>query len=145
MALERVLLVRTRTVNESLWACEQALGGVGGGAVLAWPANPGFSRLRRLQLAAKAGHKLAFVFRAAEALTQASPAALRLQVTADASGSRVRVLKCRGRVPAQSLLIRRTRHLPGVAALAAAAERHEKVPLQLPADARAAPVEAHFH
>jgi hypothetical protein len=145
VALERVLLVRTRTASDSLWACEQALRGVPGGAVLAWPANPGFTRLRRLQLAAKAGRKLAFVFRPAAALAQASPAALRLQVTAAASGSRVRVLKCRGRLPEQSLLIRRGRHLPGMAALAATAERDDQFPLRLPADARAAPVEAHVH
>ena len=71
------MLIRTRTAEESLWACEQALRGVRGGAVLAWQEDPGFARLRRLQLAARAGHKAAFLFRPMLAARQASPAALR--------------------------------------------------------------------
>ena len=65
--LERVLLVHTRGPEESLWACEQALRGPQDGAVLAWLDEsrqpPGFARLRRLQLAARAGRKLPFLFR----------------------------------------------------------------------------------
>lgn len=121
VALEHVLLVRTRTAEESLWACEQALRGVRGGAVLAWQPDPGFTRLRRLQLAAKAGHKIAFVFRPLNAAIAPSPAMLRLQVTADQAGSRIRILKCRGRQPSRSLLISGTPHFPGMQALAAAA------------------------
>ena len=45
VALDRVMLIRTRTAGESLWACEQALRGVRGGAVLAWQEDPGFARL----------------------------------------------------------------------------------------------------
>jgi hypothetical protein len=83
LALERLLLVRTASTGESLWACEQALQGSRGGAVLAWPELTGhkpisFARLRRLQLAAEAGAKAAFLFRPDSMRNTASPAALRL-------------------------------------------------------------------
>lgn len=83
LALERLLLVRTASAAESLWACEQALHGSRGGAVLAWPELIGykaisFARLRRLQLAAEAGAKAAFLFRPDSVRHTASPAALRL-------------------------------------------------------------------
>jgi hypothetical protein len=115
VVLEQVLLVRTRNATEALWACEQALRGVLGGAVLAWPVNPQFSRLRRLQLAAHTGRKAAFLFRPSAAASQASPAALRLHLAADAHGSRVTVLKCRGRRPEAPVWIRRSPCLPGMA------------------------------
>ncbi len=108
VALDRVMLIRTRTAEESLWACEQALRGVRGGAVLAWQEDPGFARLRRLQLAAKAGHKSAFLFRPMTASGQASPAALRLQIRAQDTDISVSILKCRGKRHHQPIKIRRT-------------------------------------
>jgi hypothetical protein len=118
LRLERLLLARTRGDGESLWACEQALScGQGGavlawpslwaceqalscgqgGAVLAWPQRITFPRLRRLQLAAEAHAKLAWLFRPESALREASPAALRLQLEADDHrGTRVGIVKCRG-------------------------------------------------
>lgn len=113
IALERLVLVRTRNAQEALWSCEQALQGIGGGVVIAWPGNPSFSRLRRLQLAASAGRKAAFLFRPPSAAAQASPAALRLQVSADPLGARITVLKCRGQRPEAPVLIRRRIQLPG--------------------------------
>jgi cell division inhibitor SulA/protein ImuA len=99
LALGRLLLVRSRSAKESLWACEQALKGSQGGAVLAWPENISFTRLRRLQLAAEAGTKTAFLFRPEAAAGASSPAALRLQLHSDEYGTRVDVLKCRGSRP----------------------------------------------
>jgi hypothetical protein len=98
--LGRLLLVRTRGEGESLWACEQALRSGRGGAVLAWPGRIDFARLRRLQLAAEAHAKLAFLFRPGNALHESSPAALRLQLEpAEHGGTRVRIVKCRGSRP----------------------------------------------
>jgi cell division inhibitor SulA/protein ImuA len=103
LALERLLLVRSGSAKESLWACEQALAGSRGGAVLAWPEPVSFARLRRLQLAAEAGAKPAFLFRPESALHAASPAALRLHLrpAGDRSqdGTRIDILKCRGERP----------------------------------------------
>jgi cell division inhibitor SulA len=117
VALERVMLIRTRSAVDSLWACEQALRGVRGGAVLAWHEDPGFARLRRLQLAAKAGHKAAFLFRPMAAARQASPAALRLQVRAYETGISISILKCRGKHTREAIRIRHSRQLPGFTAL----------------------------
>jgi len=108
LCLERLLLVRSPGEKESLWACEQALCCGQGGAVLAWPRQAGFARLRRLQLAAEAHAKLAFLFRPESALPEASPAALRLHL--EAAGTRdiaVRVLKCRGDRPPEPARIPR--------------------------------------
>jgi cell division inhibitor SulA/protein ImuA len=101
LQLERLLLVRTNSEKESLWACEQALRGSRGGAVLAWPERISFGRLRRLQLAAEDKDKLVFLFRPGQAASAASPSALRLQLEdGERHGTRVSVLKCRGSHPA---------------------------------------------
>jgi len=105
LALERLLLVRAGSAKESLWACEQALRGSQGGAVLAWPGMAGFARLRRLQLAAEAHAKLAFLFLPEQALAPASPAALRLHLQGDEAGTRIDILKCRGNRPGDPLWI----------------------------------------
>ncbi len=107
LALDRVLLIRTQNSSESLWACEQVLRGMPGGAVLAWPKNISFSELRRLQLAAEKGQKVVFLFRHANAANSSSPAALRLQLTADDGDLQVRVLKCRGQRTTAVIRIRR--------------------------------------
>jgi hypothetical protein len=119
LALERLLLVRTGETRAGLWACEQALRNGRGGAVLAWPREVDFTRLRRLQLAAREQGKLAFVFRPATALDTTSPAALRLHLENGAAGvTRVRIVKCRGSHPPAPVDLRfsayakRTRH-PG--------------------------------
>ncbi|MDX1380339.1 MAG: translesion DNA synthesis-associated protein ImuA, partial [Xanthomonadales bacterium] len=112
LRLERLLWVRTRSEKESLWACEQALGSSNvssrGGAVLAWPERIAFARLRRLQLAAEANGKLAFLFRPESALQDASPAALRLHLQATGPHDvAVRVVKCRGSRPIEPVGIPR--------------------------------------
>jgi hypothetical protein len=106
LALENLLLVRTKNRHESLWACEQVLRGIPGGAMLAWPDELSFSESRRLQLAAESGQKTAFLFRKANAANTSSPAALRLQLTPDDGDLQIRVLKCRGQRPAASIRIR---------------------------------------
>ena len=84
------------------WALEQGLRAGCCGAVLGWHMQPLEDRaLRRLQLAAEAGHTPGFLFRPARAAVQASPAALRLLVGADGEGPRLRVIKARGGTPAQ--------------------------------------------
>jgi hypothetical protein len=112
LCLERLLLVRTRNAKESLWACEQALSGTREGAVLVWPKRIGFVHLRRLQLAAEANTKLSFLFRSEDALSEPSPAALRLQLQAgDHHGLRISVVKCRGGRPPEPVWVARS--LPG--------------------------------
>jgi hypothetical protein len=102
--LSRVMLVQTPSVEESLWACGQALRSHGCGAVLAWLDRAPERSFRRLQLAAENNDALALLFRPGRA-APASPAALRLHVSKSQSRTLVRVLKRRGGgVPAPIML-----------------------------------------
>jgi len=106
LLLERLLLVRTRGGRETLWACEQALRNGRGGAVLAWPEQIGFARLRRLQMAAESSAKLAFLFRPESASRESSPAALRLQLKPGGrDGTLIHIIKCRGSRPPEPVRI----------------------------------------
>lgn len=112
--LQRLLLVRTQSAAESLWACEQALAGLHNGAVLSWLQGgrhaAGFKHLRRLQLAARNGHKLAFAFRPPTAAGSASPAALRLYLEAAGPEQlQLSLLKCRGARHGEQLRLARAR------------------------------------
>jgi cell division inhibitor SulA/protein ImuA len=106
LLLERLLLVRTRGGRESLWACEQALRSGRGGAVLAWPKQIDFARVRRLQMAAQSSAKLGFLFRPESASRESSPAALRLQLKpGDGHGTLIHIIKCRGSRPPEPVRI----------------------------------------
>jgi len=108
LALEKLLLIRTQNRSESLWAWEQVVRGISGGALLVWPDAVSFSELRRLQLAAERTQKTVFLFQNRKAASNSSPAALRLQLTADDGDLQIKVLKCRGQRPASSIRIRRS-------------------------------------
>ena len=107
LAVEKLLLIRTQNRKESLWACEQVVRGMSGGAMLTWPESLSFGELRRLQLAAKSTQKAVFLFHDQKAASTSSPAALRLRLTPDNGDLQIRVLKCRGQRPAAAIRIRR--------------------------------------
>ena len=109
--VEKLLLVRTQSRSESLWACEQVVRGISGGAMLAWPDAISFSEIRRLQLAVERTQKAVFLFRERKAVKTSSPAALRMQLTPDEGDLQIRILKCRGRRPASIIRIRRSQLL----------------------------------
>jgi hypothetical protein len=94
--LERVLLIQTRSLQESLWATEQALRCPAVGAVLGWPAYIVDKNVRRLQLAAEAGGSLGILYRPPEAAREPSPAALRLRLHAAPDGLAIEIQKSRG-------------------------------------------------
>jgi cell division inhibitor SulA/protein ImuA len=81
LPLERVLIIQTRDLKESLWAMEQTLRCPLFGAVLAWPASIADRNVRRLQLAAEAGGSLGILYRPPPAAQALSPAALRLRLS----------------------------------------------------------------
>ena len=92
--------------RDALWAMEQALRAGSCAAVLGWPLTAEDKALRRLQVAAESGQCLGIAFRPAHAADNPSPAPLRLRLDADAQGSQLRVLKCRGaQPPAQALRV----------------------------------------
>jgi cell division inhibitor SulA/protein ImuA len=93
--LSRLMLVRTASIEDRLWACEQTLRSQACGAVLAWVDRVHERALRRLQLAAESGGASMLLFRPAGA-APASPAALRLHLSKSQSRTVVRILKRRG-------------------------------------------------
>ncbi len=101
--LARLLIVTTRTAQETLWACEQALASNACGAVLAWMTALRYAELRRLQLAAAGSRALALLFRPPSAALESSPAVLRLALETARGGLAVRVLKRRGALLDQSI------------------------------------------
>lgn len=96
--------------KEGLWTTEQCLRSGSCSAVLAWPHQADDRALRRLQVAANTGKALAFVFRDRRHLSNASPAALRLELEAMPC-AQIWVRKCRGaNVPSQPIPFTRYVH-----------------------------------
>ena len=94
--LSRLVIVRTRSNGESLWAAERCLRSGTCAAVIAWP-GPGSERsLRRLQLAAEEGKSLGVIFGPTRNAASASPAPLRIQLSAGRGRLEVQILKRRG-------------------------------------------------
>jgi hypothetical protein len=116
LPLEKLLLVKTKNRRESLWACEQVVRGLPGGALLAWPQQLSFGELRRLQLAAAGTRHSVFLFRGESAGSSPSPAALRLRLAPGGADLQLSVLKCRGQRPPTDIRIRQSRirnlHIP---------------------------------
>ncbi len=111
-----LVIVRTASLKETLWAAEQALAANACGAVLAWPQGAKYAELRRLQIVAEGGRAPAFLFRSPQAAGESSPAALRIALgTAKEglgpfrivieSGLAVHVLKRRGAPLARPILL----------------------------------------
>jgi len=108
LVLDKLLLITTKNRRESLWACEQVVRGMPGGALLAWPDELSFAELRRFQIAANDTQQTIFLFRNETAAGTPSPAALRLQLTPDEADLRISVLKCRGQRPLSDIRIRQS-------------------------------------
>ena len=96
LSLEAVLWIDTSVDADARWAAEQLLRDGATGAVLLWDATRDQRSLRRLQLAAEVGHSFAFLYRPMSLLGVASPAALRLALSASEGGTRVDLVKVRG-------------------------------------------------
>ena len=94
--IARLVIVRTASPKETLWATEQALASNACGAVLAWLRGAKYAELRRLQIAAEGGRAPAFLFRPLEAAQEPSPAALRIALGTSNGGLAVEVFKRRG-------------------------------------------------
>jgi hypothetical protein len=114
--LRRLLLIESDAGKDTLWTLEQTLRSSRCGAVLAWMQKIDPASLRRLQLACEQGRSSGFLFLPEAAARNASTAALRLRLTADAEGELdVHVLKRRGGMLTRPIRIARVRH-PGAAA-----------------------------
>lgn len=98
--LTRIIVIKTKSLQETLWATEQALRSAACGAVLAWPAvkqyAPKYAELRRLQIAVEKSRCLAVLFRPACARNESSPAPLRILLGTINGELNVHILKRRG-------------------------------------------------
>ena len=94
--LARIVVVRTDSTAEMLWAAEAALRSGSCAAVLAWPSGVNERPLRKLQLAAETGKTWGVYFTPANASLSASPAPLRLRLAPVENGVRVHIVKRRG-------------------------------------------------
>lgn len=133
VSLERLLLLDPPRPEQALWATRQALASGGCSAVLAWPQRIDGAGLRRLQLAAEDGATPLFLFRPPAAARQASPASLRLQLSAAPGALEIHILKRRGPPLAAPL------RLPVHDGLVAAAAPSAAVPPFHPARTAVAP------
>jgi cell division inhibitor SulA len=80
--LQEIMLVHPRDREELLWSTEQALRSKTCGVVFVWfgATDYRYAELRKIQLAAASHGTLAVLFRSTEALSQPSPASLRVQM-----------------------------------------------------------------
>ena len=93
--LQEIMLVHPRSRDEILWSTEQALRSSTCSAVFVWlgATDYRYAELRKIQLAAASNGTLAVLFRSSEAVEQASPASLKIQL----DGYRqIKILKQRG-------------------------------------------------
>lgn len=97
--LARLAVVSPASGRDALWAMEQALASGAPRAVVGWASDAqgcDSRAVRRLQVAAVSGGALAFLFRPARVVNEASAAPLRLHLTGEDGRLAVRILKRRG-------------------------------------------------
>jgi hypothetical protein len=94
--LSRLVIVRTRSDGESLWATERCLRSGTCAAVIAWPGVGSERVQRRLQSAAEEGKSFGVVFGPTRQAAQPSPAPLRIQLSASRGRLDLQILKRRG-------------------------------------------------
>ena len=105
--LTQLVVVRAPGRRDALWAAEQVLRAGSCHALLAWLPVARYPELRRLAVAAAAGHACALFFRPRAAAAEPSPACLRLVLEPGPDGQAlaVRILKRRGAPAAAALLV----------------------------------------
>lgn len=100
LPLDRVLVVRPLTHEDSLWAAEQTLRSGVCGALLLWPErrtrNLDYAWLRRLQMASEVGRAMTVLYRSTVAVRLATPAHLRLVLSVEEGALNIRIPKRRG-------------------------------------------------
>jgi hypothetical protein len=103
LTLSSLLWVVADRDEDGRWAAEQLLR-EGAAAVLLWSTVQEDRALRRLQLAAESGKACAFLYRPPSMLTHASPAALRIALSAADDGMSLHLMKVRGGHPGRLVL-----------------------------------------
>jgi len=108
--VERLLIVRTKREQDTLWCAEQILRSGTSACLLAWlpeTRRSAYPALRRLQLAAQHSGCPAFLFRPAQASRALSPAALRMALRSENEQLVIEVIRQRGGRAGQQLALAR--------------------------------------
>ena len=103
--LGRLLIVRSRTLADQLWAYEQALRAPECGAAFAWLNSHDERSMRRLAVAAREGRTWGVLWRRPGQTATAATASLRLSLAPREGRLAVRVLKRRGGDLAQPAIV----------------------------------------
>ena len=109
--LHQLIIVKAGTVpgkskqQPALWAAEQALRSGCAGAVIVFSKSADQSSLRRVKVACEAHAGLCVMVRAASCAAEASPASVRVQLRAEATGLRLQFLKLHGRSAGQYMTV----------------------------------------
>jgi hypothetical protein len=96
LSLSRLIWIDVASDEDARWAAEQTLREGIAGAVLLWSDCSKDMSLRRLQLAAREGEGLAFLYRSPHTAVTVSPASVRLKLHPAALGMKVEILKAQG-------------------------------------------------
>ena len=104
---DNLLVVRTRTHEETLWSMERCCLSNGCAGVMAWPEERklNIKETRRIQLAARSGSTLAMLFRPISAIERSSLAELRLALRPAACADHLSldIIKRKGGWPIQGI------------------------------------------
>jgi cell division inhibitor SulA len=96
LPLNRLIWIDATSDSDARWAAEQTLREGIAGAVLLWSDCAKDMSLRRLQLAAREGEGLAFLYRSPNTIVSTSPASVRLKLHPAAAGMKIEILKAQG-------------------------------------------------
>jgi hypothetical protein len=102
--LSQVLIVESRETSDIPWSLEKLLRSERCGMALAWPGRLNAHQTRRLQLAAEQGNALAVLFPGQTG--SSSHAALRIEIRPTLEGLALNIVKARGSLRRESLILR---------------------------------------
>lgn len=94
LQLDKMLLIRTTSLQDTIWSAQQAMASKACAAVLVWlPKKQLTTEIRKLSLATKAGNCWGFIIRDHHLQQQASSAALRLVMQTQSNKQQLEIIK----------------------------------------------------
>ncbi|WP_105168406.1 translesion DNA synthesis-associated protein ImuA [Pseudoalteromonas sp. T1lg23B] len=102
---KQLLIIKTDSAIDALWAAEQCLKSSGCGNVLLWHNSLSISQAKRLQLASEQGTSTLFLYRPVCEQQFSLPVSLCLQLTGHPQGIAIQVKKQKGGWPQKSFIL----------------------------------------
>jgi cell division inhibitor SulA len=114
IALDRILLINTRSANEALWSAEQCLKSGACEAVLLWQNHLEIHHVQRLQMASEQGECRQFIFRENINQSISLPVNLSLHLQAEERGMGITITKRKGGWPAPAFSLDMSANWPSL-------------------------------